>query len=217
MDLNPATSSAPQEKWFGLVVRGSGNSGSECPRHPQYGIFGIDHANPENMIPLGPDSGLSPHQLAVIEKFTECIKVVEDAGLSICCPCQLNGTNGATVPISFVVPGEEIAVNTERRVSVSEETEPMPSVRVEPLADPVAARSASGGSTASMNRNEQIAEDYRFARQLHEQLNLRQHSSGRAEVSASQIGQSGCSSSSPADQEVIDLSPWGWSTVRYYS
>lgn len=222
MDLNPA--SAPQEKWYGLVVRGNGSDpSSERPRRPQYGFFGIDRANPENMIPLEPDSGLSPHQRAVIEKFTECINAIEGAGLSICCPCQLTGTNGANVPISFVVPGEQRAVNSERRVSVSDETAPMPSVRSRPLADPVvsvAVRGASGVSTASVNRNEQIAEDLRFARQLHEQLNLRQQPGSRAgntDVSASQTGQSGCSSSSPANQTAVVLPPWVWSTGHYYS
>ena len=222
MDLNPATS-APQEKWFGLVVRGNESvSGSERPLPPQYGIFGIDRANPENMIPLGPDSGLPPHQLAAIEKFTECIKVLQGAGLSVCCPCQLKETNGANEPISFVVPGEERAVNTERRVSVSDETAPMPSVRSRPLADPVASvavQGASGGSTASVDRSVQIAEDLIFARQLHEQLNFRQQPSSRAgktEVSISQVTQSGCSSSSPANQTAVVLPPGVWSTGHYY-
>ena len=213
MDLNPATS-APQEKWFGLVVRGS-ESDSGSP--PQYGIFGIDRANPENMIPLGPDSGLPPHQLAAIEKFTECIKVLQGTGLSICCPCQLKETNGANEPISFVVPGEQRAANTERRVSMSDETASMSSVRSGPLADPVvAAQSAPGGSTASVGRSVQIAEDYIYARQLQEQFNFSQYSNSRAEVSASQIGQSGCSSSSPANQTAVVLPPGVWSTGHYY-
>lgn len=213
MDLNHATS-APQEKWFGLVVRGS-ESDSGSP--PQYGIFGIDRANPENMIPLGPDSGLPPHQLAAIEKFTECIKVLQGTGLSICCPCQMKETNGANEPISFVVPGEQRAANTERRVSMSDETAPMPSVRSRPLADPavsVAAQSAPGGSTESVNRSVQIAEDFIYARQLQEQFNLSQHSNSRAEASASQIGQS---PSSPANQVTFKPNPMIWSTARYYS
>ena len=231
MDLNPATSTAPQEKWFHLVVRDNGSDpDSGCPHSPQYGIFGIDHANPSNMIPLGPDSGLSPHRLAAVEKFTECINAMKGAGLSIYCPCQLKGASGATVPTLFAVPGGERAVNTGRRVSVPDETEPTASVRSRPLAEQVVsvqgeARSAPGSSIASVNRNEQIAKDYIFARQLHDQLNksstdqslLRQHSlrgAGNTEVSASQIGQSDGSSSSLADR--INLSPLAWSTVRYY-
>ena len=219
MDLNPAPTSsvanASQENWFHLVVRD--NKNGSCPGlPPRYGVFSIDHANTNNMIPLGPDSGLSPQQLVAAEKFSECLNDLEDTGLIIGCCCQLNGRHVANVTGTPVVAGQGGAVNAQRRASGPDNTEPKPSVQSEPLAGPVvsvqgASRSVSDGSTASVNRYQQIVEDYILAHQLHFQLNKsstdqslsKQHSSRRAsksEVAASQIGQSGCPSFSLVDR-----------------